>query len=84
MNERDFVYWLQGYLEVSNANELDESQLQIVKDHLALVLKKVAPEYDGNRFVNNLARLRGERDAKLCSNAELEEIGNALPAQLTC
>ena len=45
MTERDFVYWLQGFLEVSQASTMNEQQVQIVKDHLALVLTKVTPTY---------------------------------------
>jgi hypothetical protein len=45
MTERDFVYWLQGYLEVSGAKEISPEQVQIIKDHIGLVLKKVTPQY---------------------------------------
>lgn len=44
MNEREFCYWLQGLFEVGGAKSLDERQTQIVKDHLALVFKKVTPD----------------------------------------
>lgn len=43
MNERDFIYWLQGYLELSNASELTAEQVQIVKDHIKLVMEKKTP-----------------------------------------
>lgn len=43
MTERDFLYWLNGYLELSGAKSLDEFQLQILKDHLKLVMTKVTP-----------------------------------------
>ena len=78
MNERDFVYWLQGFLEVSGTSHISTSQLQIIKDHLALVLKKVTPEYSGITFLENLAKLRNERDDLLCSIKESEN-----PASLT-
>lgn len=45
MNERDFIYWLQGFLELSEAESLNEKQIQIVKDHIELVLKKETPTY---------------------------------------
>lgn len=44
MTERDFVYWLQGYLEISNSNELSPEQIQIIKDHIKLVLDKKTPD----------------------------------------
>jgi hypothetical protein len=43
MNERDFIYWLQGFLELSGAKTLNEQQVKIVKDHIALVMTKVTP-----------------------------------------
>ena len=46
MTERDFIYWLQGYLEVSGTKKISAEQVQIIKDHLSLVLNKVTPIYD--------------------------------------
>jgi hypothetical protein len=40
MEPRDFCYWLQGYLELTNNAELNELQLELVGRHLNLVLKK--------------------------------------------
>lgn len=45
MTERDFVYWLNGYLELSTVETLNEEQVKCIKDHLKLVLKKKTPEY---------------------------------------
>lgn len=46
MNERDFVYWLQGYLELSNTQFLSSEQVKIIQDHLSLVLYKTTPQYN--------------------------------------
>lgn len=43
MNSTEFTYWLQGFFEISDAKKLDEKQVQIIKDHLALVFNKVTP-----------------------------------------
>ena len=49
MNERDFFYWLQGFFELSGATHLDEEQVKIVKEHMALVVKKVTQsQYNPN------------------------------------
>jgi len=45
MTPEQFVYWLQGFLEVSGAREMSEQQLRIVRDHLELVLSKRTPAY---------------------------------------
>ncbi len=39
MNSIDFCYWLQGYFEVSKAEDLTPEQTEIVKSHLDLVFK---------------------------------------------
>lgn len=43
MNEREFCYWLQGLLELSDIKTLDEKQVKIIRDHLTLVFNKVTP-----------------------------------------
>jgi hypothetical protein len=43
MNEREFCYWLQGLLELSDTKTLDEKQVKIIRDHLNLVFTKVTP-----------------------------------------
>lgn len=40
MNERDFVYWLSGFLELSGSPDMDAEQLAVVREHLALVIRK--------------------------------------------
>lgn len=46
MNEKQFVIWLHGFLEISEAKTLDERQLQIIKDHLNEFFVKVTPEQE--------------------------------------
>ena len=45
MSPENFVYWLQGFLEISGAPDMSEQQLRIVRDHLELVLSKETPVY---------------------------------------
>jgi hypothetical protein len=44
MNEKEFIIWLHGYLEISGTKTLGEKELQAVKDHLAAFFVKVTPE----------------------------------------
>lgn len=45
MNELQFCYWLQGYFELTDSGQpLSAQQVQIIKDHLELVFKKVTPD----------------------------------------
>lgn len=39
MTSRDFVYWLQGFFEVSESNILTDKQVTIIQAHLDMVLK---------------------------------------------
>lgn len=50
MNAQEFAFWLQGYLEISGAKNLNEKELKIVRDHLALVFEKKTPEYWPNHL----------------------------------
>jgi hypothetical protein len=43
MTPQDFCYWLQGLLEVGQPKALNETQVQQIAEHLALVFKKVTP-----------------------------------------
>ncbi len=59
MSPENFVYWLNGFFELCGGDRvatLTQDQVSMIRDHLALVLKKETPSYAG-----------GARDMKLCS-----------------
>lgn len=37
MTSRDFCYWLQGFLELSEKNEISPRQVEIIRNHLNMV-----------------------------------------------
>ena len=39
MQSRDFVFWLQGFFELTDPNNLTNEQVQLIKAHLDLVFK---------------------------------------------
>lgn len=43
MTPEQFVYWLQGFMEMADPKELNETQTQQIKDHLKLVFDKKTP-----------------------------------------
>ncbi len=49
MTAEQFVYWLQGFMEVANPKTLDESQTQVIKDHLKLLFDKQTPDRDSEK-----------------------------------
>ena len=44
MTTEQFVYWLQGFMETADPKTINETQTQIIKDHLDLVFNKVTPD----------------------------------------
>jgi len=38
MNERDFVFWLKGYIEIHKPMVLDKEELDVIKEHLDKVV----------------------------------------------
>lgn len=45
MSPDQFVYWLQGFMEMQEPVTLDARQTQMIKDHLALVFEKVTKSF---------------------------------------
>lgn len=43
MDSLNFIYWLQGFMEVADPKEITEEQVQVIKDHIGLVLDKKTP-----------------------------------------
>lgn len=41
MTPEQFCYWLNGALEIMNPAALDAHELEVIKEHLALVITKV-------------------------------------------
>jgi len=48
MTPENFCYWLRGYVELSTQDVIDltPKQVQIINDHLELVMKKITPSED--------------------------------------
>jgi len=53
-----FCYWLQGFFEVAGSDDkliLSEQRVQVIRDHLTLVLDKRTPERQAlSDFVRSL------------------------------
>lgn len=45
MSERDFVFWLNGFIELNGGAMPTELQWKMIQDHLKLVFHKVTPTY---------------------------------------
>lgn len=69
MTPEQFCYWLQGFFELSENNELTDKQIAIIQDHLGLVFEKVTPdrtdckeETDSKKRIEYANRLKKEID----------------------
>lgn len=47
MAPNEFVFWLNGFMELAKPESINERQTQEIKNHLNLVLNKVTPTYVG-------------------------------------
>jgi len=50
MTAEQFVYWLQGYLEISNPSFITKDEIEIIQDHIKLVFDKQTPVRVGTGF----------------------------------
>ncbi len=48
MTPRDFVYWMQGLIEIGQPENLNKEQIEMIKRHLNLVLTNVTDEIKPN------------------------------------
>lgn len=44
MTSEQFIYWLQGFVEISQNKTISENEWVIIKDRLALVFDKKSPD----------------------------------------
>ena len=55
MRSRDFIYWLQGFMELSETETLSAKQVEVIKNHLNLVfLHEIDPEMGDQDHQDNL------------------------------
>ena len=50
MNSRDFVYWLQGFMELADPKSINEKQTELIKRHLNMVFfHEIDPSFGEHR-----------------------------------
>ena len=63
MTSRDFCYWLQGYFEIEDPEEVNSKQLDMIQKHLSLVFKhEIDPSYGDKEHQKELDEIHGEID----------------------
>jgi hypothetical protein len=56
MEPINFIYWLQGYLEIQDPKAIDSEKVQIIKEHLALVLQKKTQKHYGCKSLEEMTK----------------------------
>lgn len=59
MNEKEFCYWLQGFFEMTNPEELTPEQVKMIRQHLCLVFDNKSSEitFTPDNIFNNPSKL---------------------------
>lgn len=73
MNYEQFAIWLHGFLEISNAEEINKEQTQMIKDHLALLFEKKTPirkEKKEDDTIDRLKKLEEEWEKRQSKDTE--------------
>ena len=52
MTAEQFVYWLQGFMEINDPDTISKSETRVIKNHLALVFDKQTPTRVGTGVPN--------------------------------
>lgn len=61
MTSRDFCYWLQGYFEVAQPEEISDKELDQIKKHLNLVFKhEIDPSMGNAQHQNELNQIHNQ------------------------
>lgn len=79
MTPENFVYWLQGFLEIGKPTVMNEEQVQEIKNHLALVLNKVTPYITVTGSIEHGIPNKNKDIFPICSSTpliKLEQSGN--------
>lgn len=65
MKSRDFCYWLQGFFEIapsSDKKDLNERQVKLIQQHLALVFKhEIDPAMGDKQHQEELTNIHGDK-----------------------
>lgn len=74
MTEKDFVFWLQGFVELTETDNISEKQWLVIKDHLKLVFDKKTPDRSEEFKLNIKPNSTGPVDWKKVSDLIGKEV----------
>lgn len=84
MNYEQFAIWLHGFLEISNVEEINKEQTQIIKDHLALLFDKKTPDRSKKKddTVDRLKKLAEEWEKRQPKDKEYPKYPPCAPVPI--
>lgn len=68
MNSDQFVFWLQGFFELTESNNLSANQVKMIREHLKLVFNKVTPP-----FQKSQEKPIENKDPKYCKDSHFDK-----------
>ena len=79
MRSVEFAYWLQGFFELSESNNLTEKQTQMIKNHLKLVfIHEIDPSYsDDPKVLEKLQAVHDGNDSQISNHPFNGRKGNS-------
>lgn len=76
MGSRDFIYWLQGFFEISNAETITEEQTIMIKKHLNLVFKhEIDPSMGNETHQQELNQIHHEFKSPKTEEEAIQQFG---------
>ena len=84
MTAEQFVFWLQGFFEISDdkATKLNEKQIKIIKNHLGLVFfHDIDPKYSDDPAVQEKMNELHSGDKKETTEVEVDMSKDIVPAK---
>lgn len=65
MTARDFCYWLQGFLEITQAEHIDEKQVGMIRKHLGMVFaQEIDPTHGDKKQQDKLNQMHSSSEIK--------------------
>lgn len=79
MTSRDFAYFMQGIFEIAQLQELNQTQTELVKRHLALVFKhEIDPSMGDEKHQEELNKIHSGKGPKLSSGSTKDASGQTI------
>lgn len=86
MTSRDFVYWLQGFFEISGTDKVSPEQVKVIRNHLNMVFKhEIDPSHGDEKHQEALSKLHvGKHSQRKRKENLSDDSGYRKPPRAMC